>query len=82
MKNKTVGSFEAKTHLSSIFKEVQSGVEFIVTKRGQPIAKIIQYNNKKDKIKMNELIFQFDKVRNNVKGKIKIKEYIDEGRKY
>lgn len=81
-KSKSVGSFDAKTHLSNILDEVQKGVEFIITKRGKPVAKIIQYKDNKEIIKINDVILQFDVIRNSVKGKINIKEYINEGRKY
>ena len=81
-KSKSIGSFDAKTHLSNILDEVQKGVEFIITKRGKPVAKLIQYKDNKEIIKLADIIIQFDKIRNSVKGKVNIKEYIDEGRKY
>ena len=80
--SKSVGSFDAKTHLSNILDEVQKGVEFIITKRGRPVAKIIKYKDNKEIIIINDIILQFDKIRNSVKGKVNIKEYMDEGRKY
>ncbi len=81
-KRKSIGSFDAKTHLAGILDEVQKGVEFIITKRGKPVAKLIQYKENNESIKLNEIILQFDKIRNSVKGKVSIKEYIIEGRKY
>lgn len=35
---KTVGSFDAKTHLSSLLDEVANGASFLITKRGRPVA--------------------------------------------
>jgi prevent-host-death family protein len=35
---KTIGSFEAKTHLSSLLDEVSHGQSFLITKRGKPVA--------------------------------------------
>lgn len=37
---KTYNIGEAKTHLSSLLNEVQSGIEVIVAKNGKPIARI------------------------------------------
>lgn len=36
---KEIGSFEAKTHLSSLLREVEEkGTEFHITRRGKPVA--------------------------------------------
>ena len=40
-KIKTVGAYEAKTHLPALLKEVQAGREIIITKRNQPIARLV-----------------------------------------
>jgi prevent-host-death family protein len=37
---KTIGSFEAKTHLSSLLEEVSHGQSFLITKRGRPVASL------------------------------------------
>lgn len=39
----TVAIFEAKSRLSEILAAVENGEEFTVTKRGQPIARIVPY---------------------------------------
>lgn len=39
----TVAVFEAKSRLSQILAAVEDGEEFTVTKRGEPIARIIPY---------------------------------------
>lgn len=36
-----VGAFEAKTHFSSLLDQVEQGKEFLITKHGHPIAKLI-----------------------------------------
>ncbi|HRK21795.1 MAG TPA: type II toxin-antitoxin system prevent-host-death family antitoxin [Fimbriimonadaceae bacterium] len=38
---KTVGAFEAKTHLSSLLEEVESGQTVTITKHGKPVAKLV-----------------------------------------
>ncbi|MFH0975329.1 MAG: type II toxin-antitoxin system prevent-host-death family antitoxin [Spirochaetota bacterium] len=84
MKNrsKTIGSFNAKTHLAHMLAEVQDGVDFIITKRGKPVAKLIKHTDVKDYIKLTDIICEFDEIRNSVKGKVNINRYINEGRKH
>ncbi|MDR3337688.1 MAG: type II toxin-antitoxin system prevent-host-death family antitoxin [Treponema sp.] len=36
----TIGAFEAKTHFSQIIANVEKGQDYIITKRGKPVAKI------------------------------------------
>ena len=42
---RTVGSFEAKTHLSRLLKDVEKGEEIIITNRGRPVARIVPVEN-------------------------------------
>ncbi len=35
---KTIGAFEAKTHLSALLEKVARGESFLITKRGKPVA--------------------------------------------
>ena len=35
---KTVGAFDAKTHLSNLLQQVAHGETFLITKRGKPVA--------------------------------------------
>ena len=36
-----VGTFEAKTHLSSLLKRVADGEEVLITRRGVPVARLV-----------------------------------------
>ena len=36
-----IGSYDAKTHLPEILRDVERGEIYIVTRRGKPIARII-----------------------------------------
>jgi prevent-host-death family protein len=35
---KTIGAFDAKTHLSDLLEQVARGESFVITKRGKPMA--------------------------------------------
>lgn len=83
MKTKTtIGSFEAKTHLSQILEDVQDGEEITITKRGKPIAKIIPYREKKSNLSRKDILARFAEIKKSVKNPVNIKEFIEEGRKY
>ena len=38
---RSVGSFEAKTHLSELLASVERGEEIVITRRGTPIARLL-----------------------------------------
>lgn len=40
MKTETVGSFEAKTHFSSLLEKAHQGTVIVVTRRGKPVAQL------------------------------------------
>lgn len=79
--NKTIGAFEAKTHLSQLLNEVQQGEEITITKRGKPIARLIPVKEEGAKMDMEKILSGLDAIREGVKGKIDIKSIIAEGRK-
>ncbi len=40
---RTVNTHEAKTHLSQILSQVESGEEFILARAGKPIARLVPF---------------------------------------
>ena len=81
-KTNTIGSFEAKTHLSQLLEDVQDGVEITITKRGKPIALLIPYRDQTKKMNRKDIINKFNEIRKSVTGPVNIKDMVDEGRKY
>lgn len=43
-----VGVFDAKTHLSELLERVAAGEEFTITRRGQPVARLVPANGQAD----------------------------------
>lgn len=37
----TIGAFQAKTHFSALLEQVEKGEQFLITKHGHPVAKLI-----------------------------------------
>ncbi len=60
-----VSSFNAKTHLSNLLAQVQSGKEFIITKHNHAIAKLIPINKKNQDNEISDIIDQIRNTRQN-----------------
>ena len=43
-----IGSFEAKTHLSSLLEKVEQGETFTITRHGTPVARLVPINGAPD----------------------------------
>jgi prevent-host-death family protein len=77
---KTVGAYEAKTHLPALLKEVARGREIIITKRDRPVARLVPMERERSKSDV------FDRIRA-LRGVIKLKreetprDLINEGRR-
>ena len=83
MLSQQIGSYEAKTHFSQIIEKVENGADFIITKRGKPVAKIIPFEQEK-KMTRKEAIQALREMRKLYRGKpgdFNIREAIEEGRK-
>ncbi|MEX2528237.1 MAG: type II toxin-antitoxin system prevent-host-death family antitoxin [Gemmatimonadota bacterium] len=37
----SIGSYEAKTHLPALLKRVEEGEEIVITRHGQPVARLV-----------------------------------------
>lgn len=48
LKKKQFGAFEAKTHFSELLAAVCNGEEFIITRHGQTVAKLIPFSEEKE----------------------------------
>ena len=78
----SIGSFEAKTHLSALLDRVAKGDRFTITKRGVPVARLVPVDSsqKRDRKEVIEEIAAFGRGRA-LKG-IRVRELIEEGRRF
>ena len=78
-----IGAFEAKTHFSQIIEKAEQGVDFIVTRRGKPVAKIVPFEQKPEMTRMEaiEKLMEMRKLYRGKPGSFNIREAIEEGRK-
>jgi len=78
----TIGIFNAKTNFSAIIEKVLRGKEFLITRRGQPIAKIISVNAQSNE-SIAQTIESILKFRKGRKGsQVESKSWIQEGRRF
>jgi prevent-host-death family protein len=79
---KTVGAFEAKTHLNELLQRASKGETIQITRRGIPVATLSPPDSKQkeDPHRLAASIRQLR--RGAILGKLSIRELIDEGRRY
>jgi prevent-host-death family protein len=79
---KTVGSYEAKTHLPKLLKSVAGGETITITKHGVPVAVLIPADGGKRR-DAREVIEEIKRLRKGRKLRgISIRALIEEGRRY
>ena len=76
---KTIGSYEAKTHLPRILDEVERGLTVMITKHGRPVAKIVPISPAP--INVADVIAQIKKARQGRRIDIPLRKLIDKGRR-
>jgi len=79
---KTVGAFEAKTHLNKLLKQVAKGETIRITLRGIPVAELVPSGEGQPK-DLKRTVREIREIRKGagLKGST-IRELIDEGRRY
>ena len=79
---KSVGAFEAKTHLPELLERVVKGEKILITRRGQPVAMLVP-PTRESSPDVQEVIAQMKALRRgNTLGGISIRELIEEGRRF
>ena len=80
MAQRQIGTFEAKTHFSQIIEKVEHGEDYVITRRGKPVAKIIPFYQE---ISFKEAAEQLSEMRKLYRGKagsFNLRKAIEEGR--
>jgi prevent-host-death family protein len=77
-----IGAFEAKTHFSQLIDKAEHGEDFIITKRGRPVAKITSFQQEPEMTfkEAVEQLKEFRKLYRGEPGSFKLREAIEEGR--
>jgi prevent-host-death family protein len=79
---KTVGAFEAKTHLAQLLDRVAKGETIAITRHGQPAALLVPVSAA-GKLSHADIVEGMRELRRRVKpGKMTVRQMIAEGRRY
>lgn len=80
---RTVGSYEAKTHLPRLLDEVAAGESIIITKHGVPVARLVPPGDEQRR-DVAKTIAAIRELREHVRplGDITIRDLIEEGRRF
>jgi len=83
MAQQQIGTFEAKTHFSQIIDKVEHGADFVITRRGKPVAKIIPFKQEPEMTRQEafEYLRGMRKLYRGEPGSFNIREAIEEGRR-
>lgn len=77
----TIGTFEAKTHLTQLLDRVAAGEEITITRHGTPIARLVPVNLASRR-QIGETIAKLKEFsKGQTLGGLKIKDLINEGRR-
>ncbi len=76
-----IGSYEAKTHLPALLERVAKGEEFVITRHGVPIARLVPVDQDQQR-DVQAVIEELKMFRlGHTLGGLSVREMIDEGRR-
>lgn len=76
-----IGSYEAKTHLSSLLDEVQLGKSFVITRHGRPVA-VLAPPEGDQMVPATRVIADLRALRSGVRlAGLRLQDLIEEGRR-
>ena len=79
----TIGSFDAKTHLSSLLNRVAKGERITITRHGIPAAMLVPIGDAARKLTHTEIVEGMRALRKRVKpGKMTVREMVNAGRRF
>jgi prevent-host-death family protein len=79
---RTVGTFEAKTHLSALLEEVERGKEITITRHGRPVARLVPVEAAPGREQLADSVARLKAFRRGRRlGDLSVKELIEAGRR-
>jgi prevent-host-death family protein len=79
----SVGTFEAKTHLSELLDRVARGEKITITRHGVPAALLVPVTDAAPKLTHSEVVEGMRALRKRVKpGKTSVRDLVKEGRRF
>jgi prevent-host-death family protein len=79
---RTVGAYEAKTHLPKLLAAVEGGETIVITRHGKEVARLVPPAGRKSEAELAEVVAKWREARKGITlGGLKIRDLIDEGRR-
>lgn len=82
MKYKDISAFDAKTHLSRLLRETEAGSSYVICRRGKPVAYLTPADRREKTSDFKDLASRFRKVRRGLRGALKVRSLVEEGRRH
>ncbi|WZO97853.1 type II toxin-antitoxin system prevent-host-death family antitoxin [Isosphaeraceae bacterium EP7] len=81
---RTIGSYEAKTHLPQLLDDVAKGEEIEITKHGKPVARLVPARPVQARPDVQQLIDEMRAFRkgNTLGDGLTIRDLIEDGRRF
>ena len=77
-----VTAFEAKTRLSELLRETERGRSFVIRRRGKPVARLVPFAQDRLTADFKRTLNAFREIRSRLSGPVKVRQLIDEGRRF
>lgn len=81
MSRKRVSAFDAKTHLGQLLRDAEAGQSYLIVRRGKPVARLEPSGTDEERAGFKRLAAAFREVRERIRGTLKARELINEGRR-
>jgi antitoxin (DNA-binding transcriptional repressor) of toxin-antitoxin stability system len=79
-KKAEVSAFEAKTHLAELLRETERGRSFIIRRRGKVVGRLVP-PEKGGTVHPAAVLASFREIRKRVRGIVRVRRLIEEGRR-
>jgi prevent-host-death family protein len=81
----TVSAFAAKTHLSRLLRSVEMGEQFLITRRGKPVARLVPADAGPNRPALHRLVHEYRAFRTETQrsagASVNVRELRDAGRR-
>lgn len=79
---RSVGAYEAKTHLPKLLDAVEQGETIVITRHGKEVARLVPPSGEPAKPDLAAMVDKWRQTRKHIKlGDLKIRDLINEGRR-
>ncbi|HXT02295.1 MAG TPA: type II toxin-antitoxin system prevent-host-death family antitoxin [Elusimicrobiota bacterium] len=80
MGRKKISAFDAKTHLGQLLRDAESGQSYLIVRRGKPVARLEPVEAPEDR-DYKRLAAAFREIRKRIRGRVNVRDLINEGRR-